>query len=185
MRKNILVTTMVVSLATVLIPGSSLAGFLKPRKPASGGGGSVAPASAPAAAPSQGDKPNPYEKTGSKGVGKDGQIIPGTYETVNIGTGGNHRTDPGSVGPMTIASTGAVSGSLYNYSDDSTDTISGSVNLSTGEGTVSVTNSRGGNTDRYTFSIKTTTQRYSFLEGSYQKIGSSSKGEFWGLKQTP
>jgi hypothetical protein len=184
MRKNILVTTMVVSVATVLIPGSSLAGFIKPKKPAggSGGGGGSAPA---APAPIQGDKPNPNEKTASKGVGKDGQIIPGTYETVNIGTGGGHKTDPGSVGPMTILSTGALSGSLYNYSDDSTDTVSGNVNLSTGEGTVSVTNSRGGNTDRYTISIKTTTQRYSFLEGTYQKIGSSSKGEFWGLKQTP
>lgn len=182
MRKNILATAIAVGLATVLIPGSSLAGFLKPRKPAGGGGGSVA--AAPATAPAQGDKPNPNEKTASKGVGKDGQIVPGNYETVNIGTGGGHKTDPGSVGPMTISSSGAISGSLYNYSDDSSDAVSGSVNLSTGEGTVSVTNSRGGNTDRYTISIKTTTQRYSFLEGTYQKIGSSSKGEFWGLKQT-
>ena len=85
---------------------------------------------------------------------------------------------------MTISSDGKISGSLFNFNDGSTDTVTGTVDLTTGNGSVKVTNSKGGNTDSYNITLKTTTRKYSFMEGTYDKVGSSSKGIFFGLKKT-
>lgn len=175
MRKNILATAIAVGLATVLIPGSSLAGFLKPRKPASGGGGSSA-AQTPAQTSAQTPSATAPEPVASKGTSPDAQISPGSYDVVTLGTDGGHRKNPGSTGVITIGSAGQLSGSLYHYDDGTLDTISGTINLSTGQGTVNTAN------ESYAISAKTTTKSYTYLESSYSKKGSDSKGKLWGIR---
>ena len=179
MRSKTLWIALIVIFATVNLPENSFAQFFKSRRPAAS---SAAPAATPASqGASQATQPAP-EATASKGATRDGQISPGTYESISLGTEGGHARDPGSTGPLIVGSDGRVSGSLYNYSDRTFSDVSGSVNLATGQGNVTVRNRKDGNTDTYTIYIKTTTKTYSFLEGNYQKVGSSSKGQFWGLK---
>ena len=102
------------------------------------------------------------------------QATAGTYQILTLGTAGSHAQDPGSKGTMTVSSTGRISGSVYSYSDRSSANFTGSVNLTTGVGTIN----EGGNI----LNIRVTTSTRTWANISYTKRNSTSRGIVWGVR---
>jgi len=105
------------------------------------------------------------------------QVSAGNYSCVALGTAGSHASEPGTKGTMTVSSRGAISGTAYSYADGSTTRFSGTVNLTTGVGTITTQ-------DGTSYKITAKTSSKTFLDCSYTKINSSSgsKGILWGIR---
>ena len=162
MRKNNLVTSLIVIAVMAMTSGVSSAGFIRFKK-------SVAKTPAAPA-----DSVPPF--------------IRGTYKFLCIGTGGPDALEPGNEGVVTVSPDGKVfSGTLHYYEDGSTGILSGTINQtqSTGEGSATLRNSRRGWTGYYTFTAKVTSKQYSVLQGEYKEVGSTSKGIFWCIQDAP
>jgi len=102
------------------------------------------------------------------------QASAGTYQILSLGTAGSHAQDSGVKGTMTVGSTGRINGSVYSYSDRSTESFTGSVNLRTGVGTL-----RGDNT---ILDITFKTYSKTWANISYTKRNSTSRGIVWGVR---
>jgi len=102
------------------------------------------------------------------------QVSPGTYVVMSLGTAGSHANSPGSKGTITIASNGNLVGSLYSYHERKSTLVTGKVVLNTGRGTIS-----GG---RSTSDVNFKTSNKTFLEMTYRKKSSSSRGIVWGVR---
>jgi hypothetical protein len=102
------------------------------------------------------------------------QIRSGTYSILTLGTAGSHSQDPGSKGTMTVSSRGEISGSVYSYHDRTTSRFTGSVNLATGRGTLT----EGGRT----FDISAQASTRTWVNMTYSKRGTTSKGLVWCIR---
>jgi hypothetical protein len=174
MRKNNLVTSLIVIAVMAMTSGVSSAGFIRFKK-------SVAKTPA---APALNPVSPPSSSTPADSVPP---LIRGTYKFLCIGTGGPDALEPGNDGVVTVSADGKVSGTLYYYEDGSTGILSGTINQtqSTGEGSATLRNSRRGWTGYYTFTAKVTSKQYSVLQGEYKEVGSTSKGIFWCIQDAP
>lgn len=104
----------------------------------------------------------------------------GTFNVVSIGTKGDDAEGPGTYGVVTIARSGAISGTLYSYAyPDDEMTLTGVLNTSTGVGTVIF----GGET--VIIKVKTTTKLYTFLEVDYTFTDATpeSGGKMYGVNK--
>jgi hypothetical protein len=102
------------------------------------------------------------------------QIRSGTYSILTLGTAGDHSQDPGKKGTMTVSSRGEISGSVYSYDDRTTSRFTGSVNLATGRGTLT----EGGRT----FDISAQASTRTWVNMTYSKRGTTSKGLVWCIR---
>jgi len=104
------------------------------------------------------------------------QARAGSYKIITLGKSGSHAKETGGEGTMTVDRMGKISGSVFSYSDSSTSPFRGSVNPTSGRGTMTDTKTRK------VYDVIFRTSQRTFVEISYSKRASSSTGLIWGFR---